>query len=844
MLSINSTIGRKLTQINLIITLLVMWLIVAHLSQSSDQKNQLQYLMAQTAVYEAATRYQYHIDAEHRKRQTIALDPHPAQDLYIEQLDELVIDSQRSFKLLHQRLEDLLDLSDLLKNEVNDLEDLRGSIDQLRSHGTRVQVYRSYAKNQLALPENGRDAASDFLIGKQLNGTQTVIQTLLDSLSYLPRTNANAIDRYQDFLINYWSLFNEVSELDNKLLPIIHNASSRNQINIYNLEEQSERVNLSWEQISLAASRMNDNHTVFGALGELTDLYNNIHQRLITQIFVGVSSGYPQYVTQKQWTDSVNKVRSSQYRLASIATDEMNELSATMLRKARFVYALSLFLLVACVATMLLSLYAGRKLKKQAFTDSLTGLSNRTNFENILTNFADDTDGDSVRQMVAFINIERFKQINDTYGHSVGDRLLQQVATRIAQSAGKNINVARIGSDKFAIHKAHLTTDFSPGYYLRQIVEDVRKELKIDDATFHLTLKIGYALTPEDSEPGVGLLKCADIARYRRDSFDNASSVCRYSNSIGEEYKSRQHIQHELKYAIEKNQFDLHYQPKVDARNGTVRSVEALLRWNHPVLGNVSPAVFIPVAEEMGLLGSIGDWVLKKGCKDIAHLHRDGLSGLGVAINISAQQFIDKRFIEKVSFALDRSGMDAVYLELEVTESLVMHDIKHVSTLLTALREKGITIAIDDFGTGYSCLQHLQVLPLDTLKIDRAFVRELEQLEIAGEQMVNQQSLVSSIIQLGNIFGLRTVAEGVETEEQLACLRSLGADLIQGFYFSKAVPLADLKKTIIEIEQQAVHLKAETEIVWQSPNERRDQTIGQMPLPDDNDKDNPIGKVA
>jgi len=313
------------------------------------------------------------------------------------------------------------------------------------------------------------------------------------------------------------------------------------------------------------------------------------------------------------------------------------------------------------------------------------------------------------------------------------------------------------------------------------------------------------------------LLNNADIAKYRSTNLEGSRTAFRFNSTMGESHHNRRRIENGLHEALDKEQFQIHYQPKVDTKTGTVRGVEALLRWQHPKLGGVSPAVFIPVAEDLGLLGCIGGWVIKQACEDIGALHQQGLSGLGLAVNISAQQFTDDSFCDKILDVLHTTGFDPRFLELEVTESIVMHDISRVTEILNQLRGRGISIAIDDFGTGYSCLAHLADLPLDTLKIDRAFVQTL------GESLEDsEQSLVNSIIQLGALFQLKTVAEGIETDQQLECMSQLGVDQIQGFYYSRPVPLGELPNVVTDI----------------------DKNSGQAPLRDISSADDLYGKAA
>jgi len=377
--------------------------------------------------------------------------------------------------------------------------------------------------------------------------------------------------------------------------------------------------------------------------------------------------------------------------------------------------------------------------------------------------------------------------------------------------------VARLGTSEFAVYKNRFNHDFDPQRYCEDLLNQVNEEFSINNSTIRPETRAGYAVAPDDSAAGTQLLNNADIAKYRSTNLEGSRTAFRFNSTMGESHHNRRRIENGLHEALDKEQFQIHYQPKVDTKTGTVRGVEALLRWQHPKLGGVSPAVFIPVAEDLGLLGSIGGWVVKQACLDIAALYKQGLPGLGLAVNISAQQFTDDSFCDKILDVLHTTGFDPRFLELEVTESIVMHDISRVTEILNQLRGRGISIAIDDFGTGYSCLAHLADLPLDTLKIDRAFVQTL------GESLEDsEQSLVNSIIQLGALFQLKTVAEGIETDQQLECMSQLGVDQIQGFYYSRPVPLGELPNVVTDI----------------------DKNSGQAPLRDISSADDLYGKAA
>jgi len=326
------------------------------------------------------------------------------------------------------------------------------------------------------------------------------------------------------------------------------------------------------------------------------------------------------------------------------------------------------------------------------------------------------------------------------------------------------------------------------------IVASIKETIVIRGLGLKVGASAGISISPMDSVSVIELVKNADIAMYNSKA-NKLNSVCRFNQQMAREHQQRLELELDLKRALENDEFTVAYQPKVCTISGQVNSVEALLRWSHPERGFIPPQEFVPVAEDTGLMGIIGQWVLNEACREIVLLQRDSLPELKLAVNISAQQFCDDRFVELVHTALGKHGFKYEDLELEVTESLIMTEIDRVISLLQRLKDSGISIAIDDFGTGYSSLQYLQQLPLNTLKIDRAFI-------IALDSCDPNDSVANSIVQLAKLFNLETVAEGVETDEQSQKIRSLGVHYIQGYLYSKPVPASELVATVERISQQ------------------------------------------
>jgi len=431
-----------------------------------------------------------------------------------------------------------------------------------------------------------------------------------------------------------------------------------------------------------------------------------------------------------------------------------------------------------------------RALHYQAFHDSLTSLPNRRRFEADLQESLADTDkgGKEEALAVLFLDLDGFKTVNDTLGHAVGDELLKHVARRLSGRLKKHDVFARMGGDEFAVLLKSIRKPADAISVAERLRGAMAAPFNIDGVGLKIDTSVGLSFFPHDGESCSELLRNADIAMYQAKK-DGKGAIRCFDPTLATSSQNRARLELELSYAITNNEFRLHYQPQVSATDGRVVGVEALVRWQHPTRGLLSPFHFIPVAEETGLIKAIGNWVLNEGVAQLASWKDTPHANLRMSINISAPQFLQTNFADGVLDTVKRHEANPEKLELEVTESVVMNDIDTVVQRLDALRTTGIRIAIDDFGTGYSSLSCLQDLPLDVLKIDRAFVIRLQ--EEAG-----QHSLVNTILLLAQGLGLETIAEGVETTEQLDKIVALGCDLIQGYYYAKPVCIDELDAAI------------------------------------------------
>ncbi len=426
---------------------------------------------------------------------------------------------------------------------------------------------------------------------------------------------------------------------------------------------------------------------------------------------------------------------------------------------------------------------AEERIRHLAHYDELTGLANRSMFSQRLSHAIAQARRNDTQLAVLFIDLDRFKNINDTLGHEAGDSVLKEVAGRLHECLRESDTVGRLSGDEFVVLLEGMPQSMHCAEVAQKILTAVARPFALDTQEFHLTASIGISTYPADSEDLQSLLKNADVAMYRAKELGK-NNFQFYSSQMNIHTLERLALESDLRRALERNEFVLHYQPKVDIRSGHIIGMEALVRWQHPTKGLIPPMQFIPLAEETGLIVPIGEWVLRTACARNKSWQEQGLPPLCIAVNLSARQFTNEYLVQDVLRVLNETGLDATFLELEITESMVMHDPEHAIELLNKLKAIGISISIDDFGTGYSSLSYLKRFPIDSVKIDRSFIRDLP---LDGDDA----AITQAIIAMAHGLKLKVIAEGTETGEQLSFLHAHGCDEMQGYYFSKPLPEHD-----------------------------------------------------
>lgn len=420
--------------------------------------------------------------------------------------------------------------------------------------------------------------------------------------------------------------------------------------------------------------------------------------------------------------------------------------------------------------------------------DSLTDLPNLVFLEQHMSSIIAETIGSRAELVLMFIDLDHFKDVNDTLGHAVGDKLLIQVAERLQKNLHEQDTISRQGGDEFTILLKGYPSLAHVAETAKCLIEVIEQPFLVGNHKFMISASIGISVYPQDGTDIMTLLKNADTAMYQSKA-DGGGKFHFFNEEMNAKVLNRVAMITNLRQALDHNEFVLHYQPQVDGASGRIIGVEALIRWHHPQQGEIPPLQFIPAAEESGLINVIGDWVLRQACSQLKQWIDLGLPEITMAVNVSAVQLRQSDFMSKVLDAMSQSGLPAHCLELEITESALIRDTQRIVSMLEELRDNGIRLSVDDFGTGYSSFGYLKQLPFDKIKIDQSFVRGLPKSE-------NDASIIQAIIGVANSLKMELIAEGVETQEQREFLLNQNCQQMQGFYFGRAVPASEMEKLL------------------------------------------------
>jgi diguanylate cyclase (GGDEF)-like protein len=427
-----------------------------------------------------------------------------------------------------------------------------------------------------------------------------------------------------------------------------------------------------------------------------------------------------------------------------------------------------------------------QRIQYLAHHDSLTGLANRTLFHQRCEDTLQRAERKNAKVAVMFIDLDHFKAVNDSLGHTYGDELLRSVSARLQDCVRKTDVVARLGGDEFTVLLSEVGDSGDVAFISKKILERLAESFTVAGHEVYVSASVGISFYPDDGQDASTLIKNADAAMYAAKE-QGRNNYQFFSAEMNAQALEALMMASSLRLAIERDELVLEYQPRIDLEAGEVMGVEALVRWNHPNLGRIMPGQFIGIAEKTGLIDALGEWVLKKACWQMVEWRKHGAAPQRVAVNLSARQFRLPDLTERIADIIRDSGLAADALELEVTESLVMHDPQRAAVVLERLKEMGIAVAIDDFGTGYSSLSYLKRFPIDYIKIDQSFIRGLpHDAEDVG--------IVKAIIALGKTLDVKLIAEGIDKAEQLTFLKREGCDEGQGYLISSSLPANAMRK--------------------------------------------------
>ena len=787
------SVRGNLMLVNLIVIGLVVWLTISFLSLAISQREQAAKfglsVKTQTAIFDSTSAF----SAERNEFQLSLLSVSARDDTQIENLKSRVAQSRSASSALQVAVQNQIREAETFKHIPATKSQLEGLISLLYSKLSEIDTYRNLAFKDLSLSLEDRNQATADTLFDLHNAIIKLSVRLMRKLQYLPEAKASSVAYFNVLLFDLTTINKNLTLknaiLNKLLLDDRHNtAIARAQLQTLNSKIDQQLLDLSAHaQASL------DNTNLHQKTLSLEKFYNKEY-RPVDLTVLGDSPLSQTSVDKSGWETSQNSIEKIIQSIFDEGSFHTKLLAKKESERATRNLVIDVFLTLLCGLITVTSVLLNRRIKQLAYNDKLTGLPNRINFESAVLGASESTAQKNKKQAIIFIDLDRFKAINDNYGHAIGDELIKVVATRLQEECCSGELLARLGGDEFGVFINEVKSIEAVEALATRLLDIIKQDITIKELNLRVGASAGFSISPDDCPSGTDLLRNADIAMYHSKA-NKLEVVYRFNNTIATDYQHRLELELDLKRALERNEFTLCYQPKVCTSSGRVKGVEALLRWQHKERGFISPAEFIPIAEDIGLMGKLGNWVLNTAIKEIAELQRNEDYPLQVAVNISAQQFGDKKFLETVHEAVSTHGFSNYDLELEVTESLVMYDVKRVISLLSSLKSSGIRIAIDDFGTGYSSLQYLQELPLDTLKIDRAFILALDDSDPAD-------SVANSIVQLATLFNLETVAEGVETDAQDYKIRSLGVDHIQGYRYSKPVPITELSQVISDIAEQ------------------------------------------
>ncbi len=799
-----SIISKNLIAVSLISSLMVFWLGGRYLSDAHTQFSgamQLQRSVApETTLFDIA----HSLDQERATIQRILVssDEYDQQDQQLEQLYKI---TEKTKILIDQARDELLqvraDGSDRIKHRYSE-ESLEQLSEDLGNKFKRLSISSAVIIGQIYLPHANRDENVRMQMYDAHVNLIDAVNNLRKRTHALPEKNYINVLAAHDIKNSIWAVSESINQTSTLLESFLlkHQHAALDSLNVENLAlrvfQQHERASRAISDLTEMVQDKDIAGVSSQAVTDLKTQYDSVFRAQVKELLLSSPEGEDSAARLSKWRDASQQTKEKVGLLKHAALSNTLATAESIKSSATAILFTNTFIVLLCITMAYATFRIARKIQHQADHDELTGIPNRRHFNGALETLFRRTDTLNNEKLVLMtLDLNGFKSINDTMGHIAGDNLLNQVAQRLTTALSKGMIIARMGGDEFAIAFSVNDQD-QPYQFACRIRDTFDPSFNIEDGMVKIDTSIGYSIYPDDAGTIKELQITSDFAMFSAKQ-SGRKTIQPYDRETSIQFENRITIEKDLVCAIENNQLELHYQPQFNLALNRVNAVEALIRWNHPTRGAVSPVEFISIAEETGLMPAIGDWVLNEACRQAAIWNKAENSPIRVAVNVSVHQIMQTEFVQNVNDAIERHGITASCLELEITESVVMADINWIVKCLDALKELGIRIALDDFGTGYSSLNQLQDLPLDTLKIDRSFISKLD------DETQSMKSVTATIASIAQIYGLETVAEGIESNKQLIEVDKLGIDVAQGYYYSKPLPQGDVIAAIANINEMA-----------------------------------------
>lgn len=798
-MKINTRVNKNLIAISLISTLLIFWLSAIFWLDAYTQRSGAAQLQLSTQPEDTLFTLAQTLGTERSLLHTILAERNPAS----ETLDSLYEVSLQSKALVTSVVEEIRasreSESAFVTHQYDDqtieqlLTNLTNSFEQLSQNSSLIVL-------QAAIAPSERDDAMRMQVFDAYGNLIQQVNNLRLRTHFLPQKNYQQVISSHSIKNAIWDLNESAMQigalLDGYLIKSrdgLFSSINRDGIlfRIYQQIQLADQALFEVASFSEGAAKTDFDNKLSAFSKEFIDTYRIIETRLVKDLTKGNFSE----ISLNEWRLISDDTRQDIQHLASESVNRTLETARSIEHKAIRTLALDTLLVLLCIGMAISSTGIAKKVQYQATHDDLTQLPNRRFFKQNIQQSIGKSGQSPNRLALLTIDLNRFKTINDTLGHAVGDSLLMQVAERLKACADNRMCVARMGGDEFAMLFAP-EDESEPVRLSESIVKELERSFSIDGSVINIGTSIGISYYPQDATNAEDLQVSSDYAMFfakREGKKERKSCVQLYNREMAEEFDNRVRIERDLATAIEEGQFELYYQPQFNLDVNCVDAVEALVRWNHPTRGLISPFEFISVAEDCGLMPSVGKWVLNEACRQAAHWQHNTDFVLRVAINVSVQQIMQPGFVDDVLLTLEKYNLSPDRIEIELTESVFMADTDWVVNSLLRLREAGLKIALDDFGTGYSSLSQLQDLPVHTLKIDRSFISKLSNAPGVSN------SVTATIASIADVLGLETVAEGVESDEQLEQVADLGINVVQGFFYSKPVSSDDIPGAITKL---------------------------------------------